>query len=51
MFFSFEEEGCSILYADTVKVDDISHLFSGELKYIFNEKEKGIISEEINKLL
>lgn len=30
---------------------DISHLFSGELEYIFNEKEKGIIAKEINKLL
>lgn len=40
-------EGCDL----DIKVVDISHLFSGELEYIFNEKEKGIISKEINKLL
>lgn len=40
-------EGCHL----DIKVDDICHLFSGELEYVFNEKEKGIISEEINKLL
>lgn len=39
--------GCHLV----IKVDDINHLLSGELEYVFNDIEKSFISEEINKLL
>lgn len=34
-----------------INVDDIEHLFSGEVQYNFNVSEQQIISKEINKLL
>lgn len=34
-----------------ISVDDVEHLFSGEVQYKFNVSEQQIISKEINKLL
>lgn len=34
-----------------INVDDVEHLFSGEVQYNFNVSEQQIISKEINKLL